>query len=408
MFNTALGRDASGVHARIEPLRRHSCRWRPELLILLLVALPALMVLSSQPANGCEEWFAHRDSPDLEHADGIRRSSRPLAIVNAPPTPVAPPDRLVIASRESKLALWQAEHVRDLLGGLYPRCQVDILGMTTRGDQILDRTLSKVGGKGLFVKELETAIADGRADFAVHSAKDVPMELPEGFILAAIGEREDARDCLVSSRYRSLPELPPGGVVGTSSLRREAQIRERHPHLAIAPLRGNVQTRLSKLDGGEYDAIVLAVAGLKRLGLSSRIGALLDFDVSLPAPGQGALAIECKAGRDDLVALLAPLHHPESAACVRAERALSRALSGSCQLPLAAHAQVIDGRLQLNALVASPDGLRVIREEASMPFREAKSRGTAEAAYADCEALGRQLAQRLLARGAGDIIAALQ
>ncbi len=308
------------------------------------------------------------------------------------------PSRIVIASRESRLALWQSEHVRSALKCLYPDCDVQILGMTTQGDRILDVSLSKIGGKGLFVKELEAALADGRADIAVHSAKDVPMALPAGFMLAAIGTREDARDCLVSNDYDSLAALPAGSVVGTSSLRREAQIRERYPQLKVAPLRGNLDTRLAKLDRGEYQAIILAAAGLKRLGLGARIRSMLSVEDSLPAPGQGALAIECRTGRDDLVQWLAPLNDAATAACVRAERALSRALSGSCQLPLAAHAQCVEGgdgaTLLLRSLVAQPDGSRVIRAEQA---------GALEAP----EALGAALAEKLRGLGAGDIIAAL-
>jgi len=315
------------------------------------------------------------------------------------------PTKLVIASRESRLALWQSEHVRAQLQRAHPGCQVDILGMTTRGDQILDRSLSKVGGKGLFVKELEAALADGRADLAVHSAKDVPMELPEGFELAAIGEREDARDAFVcgqgNAQYATLADLPAGAVVGTSSLRREAQLRARYPALQVASLRGNVLTRLDKLDRGDYQAIILAAAGLKRLDLADRIRSYLEPADSLPAPGQGALAIEVRAGRADLAQWLAPLHHAESAACVRAERALSRALSGSCQLPLAAYAVVEEtssGRgLWLRALVASPDGHSVIRDELRAP----QSGGDAP------EQLGAELAARLKRAGADAIISAL-
>lgn len=296
--------------------------------------------------------------------------------------------------------MWQSEHVRSALRALYPDCDVQILGMSTQGDRILDVTLSKIGGKGLFVKELEAALADGRADIAVHSAKDVPMELPEGFMLAAIGERADARDCLVSNSVAALAELPAGSLVGTSSLRREAQIRERYPQLRVAPLRGNVDTRLARLDGGDYQAIVLAAAGLKRLGLESRMRTLLPVEDSLPAPGQGALAIECRAGREDLKAWLAPLHHPATAACVRAERAMSRALSGSCQLPLAAYAVCPDmqlspaAQLQLRGLVARPDGSSVLRAEAG---------GT----WDSPEALGEAVAEKLRSLGAGRIIAAL-
>jgi hydroxymethylbilane synthase len=267
--------------------------------------------------------------------------------------------------------MWQATHVRDRLAALYPDCQIDILGMTTRGDQILDRTLSKVGGKGLFVKELEVAMHEGRADLAVHSLKDVPMELPEGFELAAVLEREDARDAFVSNDFDSLAALPAGSVVGTSSLRRQALIAARYPQLVIKPLRGNLDTRLGKLDRGDYAAIILAAAGLKRLGLERRIRAYLETDESLPAAGQGAMAIEVVAGpRDDgvdLRALLAPLNHENTARAVAAERKVSRVFGASCQIPLAAHAIVEDGELQLRAMVATPDGRRSAFAEGSGP-----------------------------------------
>lgn len=307
------------------------------------------------------------------------------------PTPLA---RLVIASRESALAMWQAEHIRDRLRALYPQTEVSILGMTTQGDQILDVSLSKIGGKGLFVKELETALEDGRADFAVHSLKDVPMVLPEGFVLAAIGEREDPHDAFVSNDYENLAALPAGSVVGTSSLRRESQLRARFPHLVIEPLRGNVQTRLRKLDEGLYAAIILAAAGLKRLGLSARIRAIISSEDSLPAVGQGALGIECRSDRSDVIAMLQPLHHADTAACVLAERAMSRALNGSCQVPLGGFAQVQDGKLRMRGFVASPDGQRVMRAESAGDI-------------ANPEALGRQIADALLAQGAGEILAAL-
>lgn len=298
---------------------------------------------------------------------------------------------LTIASRESRLALWQAEHIQTRLQELYPDLTVNILPMTTQGDQILDKTLSKIGGKGLFVKELETALLDGRADIAVHSAKDVPMVLPAGFTLAAICEREDARDAFVSNQYEALADLPEGAVVGTASLRREAQIRARFPHLQIKPLRGNVQTRLRKLDEGEFDAIILASAGLIRLDLAHRITGFIDVSDSLPAPGQGALAIEISAARSDLLAVLAPLNHASTAACVLAERTLSRFLGGSCQIPLGAYATENEGMVTLQGLVASVDGLTVLKTEATAPLKEA-------------EALGALLAEKLRVQGAQTII----
>ncbi|MGZ3181358.1 MAG: hydroxymethylbilane synthase [Telluria sp.] len=272
-------------------------------------------------------------------------------------------NRLIIASRESRLAMWQAEHVRAQLASLYPHCTIEILGMTTRGDQILDRALSKVGGKGLFVKELEVAMAEGRADLAVHSLKDVPMELPDGFELAAVMEREDPRDAFVSNGYENLDALPPGAVVGTSSLRRQALISARYPHLVIKPLRGNLDTRLAKLDRGDYAAIILAAAGLKRLGLPQRIRSLLEPEASLPAAGQGAMAIEIPANRPDLLAMLAPLNHRATAQAVAAERKVSKVFGGSCQIPLAAFATVDGERMRLRAMVATPDGKRTARAE---------------------------------------------
>ena len=304
------------------------------------------------------------------------------------------PKKLVIASRESMLAMWQAEHIKGRLKALYPDCEVEILGMTTRGDQILDRTLSKIGGKGLFIKELEQALQDGRADLAVHSIKDVPMELPVGFALAAIGERASPFDAFVSNQYARLEEMPAGAIVGTSSLRREAQLRAKFPHLTIKPLRGNVQTRLSKLDNGDYDAVILAAAGLQRLGLDSRIREILSPADSLPAAGQGALGIEIAARRTDLADILRPLNHEETAACVTAERALARALGGSCQVPLAAYCVMEDGLLTLNGLVGHPDGSVIIEASAQAP-----------AAYAD--ALGRAVAKRLADDGAEELIAAV-
>ncbi|MEO2217019.1 hydroxymethylbilane synthase [Chromobacterium vaccinii] len=303
-------------------------------------------------------------------------------------------DKIVIASRESRLAMWQAEHIQARLQALYPHLAVEILGMTTQGDQILDKTLSKIGGKGLFVKELEQALLEGRADLAVHSLKDVPMTLPDGFALAAVCEREDPRDAFVSNRYHSLSELPAGSVVGTSSLRREAQLRARFPQLAVKPLRGNVQTRLRKLDDGEFDAIILAAAGLKRLGLAERIKGELAPSESLPAAGQGALGIEIRADRADLLALLAPLNHPDTRACTAAERALAKELGGSCQVPLGAFATLADGELTLGGLVAHPDGSVVLTASASAPVDYA-------------EALGRAVAKKLIDAGARPLIEAV-
>jgi hydroxymethylbilane synthase len=262
---------------------------------------------------------------------------------------------IVIATRESRLALWQAEHVKALLQE--QGHTVRLLGMTTRGDQILDRSLSKVGGKGLFVKELETALEDGRADIAVHSLKDVPMDLPEGFSLACVLEREDPRDALVSPRFASLDALPQASVVGTSSLRRVVLLRALRPDLRIFPLRGNLDTRLRKLDEGQYDAIVLAAAGLKRLGLEDRIREAFEPDAMLPAAGQGALGIEIRSDRGDLFAALEPLGSRPDRLATAAERAVSRAMGGSCSMPLAAHARwQADGQLRIDAAWGDPEG----------------------------------------------------
>ena len=261
---------------------------------------------------------------------------------------------LTIATRESRLALWQAQHVKALLEQLGH--QVQLLGMTTQGDQILDRALSKVGGKGLFVKELEVALAEGRADLAVHSLKDVPMELPQGFSLACVMEREDPRDAFVSNRYADLASLPQGAVVGSSSLRRMALLRALRPDLKIEPLRGNLDTRLRKLDDGLYDAIVLAAAGLKRLDLHERIRTCFEPTTMLPAAGQGALGIEVLSARADVLAALAPLAHHTTWLAVSAERAVSRAMGGSCSMPLAAFATLTAGHLTLNATWGDPDG----------------------------------------------------
>lgn len=307
---------------------------------------------------------------------------------------VPPPSRLVIATRESRLALWQAEHTRALLRQLYPACRIDLLGMTTRGDKILDRPLAKVGGKGLFVKELETALLEGAADIAVHSMKDVPMHMAAEFALVAIGPREAPQDAFISSKYASLDDLPPGAVVGTSSLRREAQLHARYPYLAVAPLRGNLDTRLKKLDEGRFDAIILAAAGLNRLGLGERIRALLPAEESLPAAGQGALGIEALAARPEVAAWMAPLHDAGTAACVRAERAAARALGGSCEVPLGAYAELRAGQLYLRGFVATPDGTRMARAELVGPAT-------------DPEALGGRLAAALRAAGAGEILSSL-
>lgn len=306
-------------------------------------------------------------------------------------------DRIVIATRESRLALWQAEHVQRALAALYPQRRVELLGMSTRGDRILDRPLSRIGGKGLFIKELEVAMRDGHADLAVHSLKDVPMEMPEGFVLAAITARENACDAFVSTRYASLEALPAGAVVGTSSLRREAMLRAAYPHLQVVALRGNLDTRLRKLDEGHYDAIILAAAGLMRLGLAARITVLLTPEQSLPAPGQGALGIEVPVARADIAACVAALNDIPTMLCVRAERAFSRALGGSCQVPLGGYAIVDAGELWLRGFIATPDGRQMTRGE----------RRGAVHTVDQAEALGRALALDLLERGARAIVAAL-
>ena len=305
------------------------------------------------------------------------------------------PTKIVIATRKSALALWQANFIRHWLIELYPQSEISILGMTTRGDQILDTSLSKIGGKGLFTKELEQSMADGRADIAVHSMKDVPMNMPTRYVLAAITEREDPRDAFVSNQYASLDVLPIGSVVGTSSLRRKSQLGARFPHLQVQPLRGNVQTRLHKLDEGQYAAIILAAAGLKRLGLANRITTFLSPELSLPAVGQGALGIECLSDKSDLVKLMQPLHHLETAQCVEAERAMSRELGGSCQVPLGGFAEITGKKLHLRGFVASPDGSRMVSDQLS---------GEPETGMI----MGVHLAQNLKAQGANEILAALE
>lgn len=301
---------------------------------------------------------------------------------------------LVIASRESRLAMWQAKHIQARLAAAHPERDVIILGMTTKGDQILDRPLAEIGGKGLFIKELEVAMQEGRADLAVHSMKDVPMEMPEGFALAAIGKRENPCDAFVSNRYASLDELPANAIIGTSSVRREAILRARFPYLQIKSLRGNLDTRLKKLDNGEYDAIILAAAGLIRLELQDRIRCILTPEQSLPAPGQGALGIEILGGQIENTALVSVLNDAETAHCVKAERAMSRALGGSCHIPLGSYAIIEQGQLWLRGFVASLDGQKIV---------EADIRGPLE----QDEALGKQLANMLRTNGADEILAQL-
>jgi hydroxymethylbilane synthase len=303
------------------------------------------------------------------------------------------PATLTIATRESPLALWQANHVKAALEQAHPGLEVILLGMTSRGDQLLEVPLAKVGGKGLFVKELETALLEGRADIAVHSMKDVPMEFPDGLCLGAICEREDPSDAFVSNRFASLDDLPGGSVVGTSSLRRECQLRARRPDLQIRFLRGNVNTRLRKLDEGDYDAIILASAGLIRLGMPERIRSPIPVEDSLPAGGQGAVGIELRDGDQATLDLLAPLHHAATAARVSAERAMNRRLEGGCQVPIACFAEFLtDDSLRLRGLVGRPDGSSILRAEAS---------GPADAA----ESLGLSVAEELLAQGAAGILA---
>jgi hydroxymethylbilane synthase len=302
--------------------------------------------------------------------------------------------KLTIATRESPLALWQAQFVQSALMQAHPDLEVRLLGMTSRGDQLLDVPLAKVGGKGLFVKELETALLDGSADIAVHSMKDVPMEFPTGLHLGVICQREDPSDAFVSNHYRGLADLPAGSVVGTSSLRRECQLRARRPDLQVKFLRGNVNTRLRKLDEGEYDAIILASAGLIRLGFSDRIAQQIDVTDSLPAGGQGAVGIELRSDDEAVRALLQVVHHEPTAQRVRAERAMNRRLQGGCQVPIACYAQYAPGgeQLWLRGLVGKPDGSLLLRAEARAPTAQA-------------EQLGIRVADDLLTQGAADILA---
>ncbi|MFW0768169.1 hydroxymethylbilane synthase [Trabulsiella odontotermitis] len=301
---------------------------------------------------------------------------------------------LRIATRQSPLALWQAHYVKNSLMACHPGLDVELVPMVTRGDVILDTPLAKVGGKGLFVKELELALLENRADIAVHSMKDVPVDFPEGLGLVTICEREDPRDAFVSNHYNSLDDLPAGSVVGTSSLRRQCQLAAHRPDLVIRSLRGNVGTRLSKLDNGDYDAIILATAGLIRLGLESRIRMALPPETSLPAVGQGAVGIECRLGDDWTRALLAPLNHTETAIRVKAERAMNMRLEGGCQVPIGSYAELIDGEIWLRALVGAPDGSQMVRGE---------RRGKPE----EAEQLGISLAEELLQNGARAILAAV-
>ncbi|CAN7467914.1 hydroxymethylbilane synthase [Rhizobacter sp. LjRoot28] len=302
---------------------------------------------------------------------------------------------LLIATRESRLALWQAEHVRDLLQARLG-CTVDLLGMTTRGDQILDRTLSKVGGKGLFVKELETALEEGRAHLAVHSLKDVPMELPEGFELACVLDREDPRDALVSNNFATLADLPQGARVGTSSLRRVVQLRALRPDLQIEPVRGNLDTRLRKLDEGQFDAIVLAAAGLKRLGMGDRIRSVFSAEEMIPCAGQGALGIEVRSDATALRAQLGQLTHRPTWLAVHAERAVSRSLGGSCSMPLAAHAVWQGANLQVSVALGDP-------ESTTRPLLRAETSGSA-ADESAATALGVKAADLLRAQGAASYL----
>ncbi len=301
---------------------------------------------------------------------------------------------LKIATRKSPLAPWQAEHIRARLQELHPGLTVELVTFVTQGDKILDTPLAKIGGKGLFVKELEAALLDGRADLAVHSMKDVPMHLPTGLSLPVICEREDPCDAFVSNRFEGFEQLPKGATVGTSSLRRKTQILKARPDLNILDLRGNVGTRLSKLDAGEYDAIILASADLKRLGLSERIKHTLSPELSLPAVGQGALGLECRTDDQAILDLISPLQHEQTSICVRAERAFNSHLEGGCQVPIAAYATLENGQLQLEGRVGSVDGLILLSSQVS---------GQPEHA----EQLGIELAENLLSQGAGELLKAL-
>jgi hydroxymethylbilane synthase len=346
-------------------------------------------------ARGRAVRSAHRRLLESGRRVVLHRTDRviPRPHVNMP-TPT--PRRLTIATRQSALAMWQSEQVRTRLMASHRHLSIELLGLSTRGDEVLDRSLADIGGKGLFIKELEYAMADGRADAAVHSLKDLPMDMPDGFVLAAVVARDDPRDALVANRHASLAELPAGAVVGTSSLRREAQLRARFPALDIRPLRGNVNTRVAKLDAGKYDAIILAAAGLKRLGMGERIRELIDPADSLPAAGQGAMAVECCADRDDVVALCTPLVDHATLYATIAERAFARALSGNCHTPVGAYAEWLGDTLWLRGLIASADGREVMR-------------GAREAVVVDAagaQALGEMLGGEFVARGAARLASA--
>lgn len=302
-------------------------------------------------------------------------------------------NKIRIATRKSPLALWQAKYVKAELLHYHPQLQVELVAMSTRGDKLLDAPLAKVGGKGLFVKELELAMLEGRADIAVHSMKDVPMEFPEGLGLQVICEREDPTDAFVSNNYTDLSQLPDNAVVGSSSLRRQTQIRAQFPNLQIKDLRGNVNTRLDKLDNGEYDALILASAGLIRLDMSHRIASRLNTELCLPAGGQGAVGIECRSNDEAILALLSPLHHQDTASCVIAERALNRRLQGGCQVPIACFAELSSDRqsIAVRGLVGSVDGQKILQSQLSGPVAKAQQ-------------LGEALADQLLEMGAGEIL----
>ena len=304
-------------------------------------------------------------------------------------------DKIIrIATRQSPLALWQAEHVAALLVKAFPRIKTELVKMVTRGDKVLDAPLAKIGGKGLFVKELEQGMLEGSADIAVHSMKDVPIEFPEGLHLSAILLREDPTDAFVSNMYSTLNELPANAKIGTSSLRRECQLKEQFPYAEVMPLRGNVNTRLAKLDAGHYDAIILASAGLKRLAMTDRIAQSLDANTSLPAVGQGAIGIECRVDDAEINAMLRVLHDAETGLCVTAERAMNKRLNGGCQVPIAGFAQLIEGQIFMRGLVGNPDGSVLYRAESS---------GNSDQA----EAIGIQIAEDLLAQGADKLLQAL-